>query len=128
MAALSMPGLYLSRPDDESGFSVPSPKIGPVVTQDAQASLADPTVRRAPDSDAEDEALRAADAAVAKAAKRAALDETRPICHFRAPGQWMNDLVGLIRNKNGVVHVFYQFNPFDYRCEQLATIGAQSCW
>src|SRR5438445_5714872 len=51
------------------------------------------------------------DAAVQSAVARAAADPSRPIYHFRAPAQWINDPNGPIQYK-GVYHVFYQHNPY----------------
>ncbi len=50
---------------------------------------------------------KAVEAAVPKAAE----DPTRPVCHFRPPAQWMNDICGAIYDK-GYYHIFYQLNPF----------------
>jgi len=38
-------------------------------------------------------------------------DPMRPVYHFRAPAQWMNDLNGPVYY-NGYYHIFYQFHPF----------------
>ena len=41
----------------------------------------------------------------------AAADPTRPVYHFHAPAQWMNDPNGFIQY-GGWYHMFYQFNPY----------------
>ncbi len=48
---------------------------------------------------------------VEKAIPRAASDPTRPVYHFHAPAQWMNDPNGPIYFQ-GYYHVFYQTNPY----------------
>jgi sucrose-6-phosphate hydrolase SacC (GH32 family) len=55
--------------------------------------------------------LEKADAAVRAAVPKAEADPTRPIYHFRAPAQWINDPNGPIQYK-GIYHVFYQHNPY----------------
>ncbi len=50
-------------------------------------------------------------AAVQAAVPQAAKDPFRPVCHFRPPAQWMNDICGAIYHK-GFYHIFYQYNPF----------------
>jgi beta-fructofuranosidase len=55
--------------------------------------------------------LEKADAAVRAAVPKAEADPTRPVYHFRAPAQWINDPNGPIQYK-GVYHVFYQHNPY----------------
>jgi beta-fructofuranosidase len=51
------------------------------------------------------------DSAVQSAVPKAQADPTRPVFHFRAPAQWINDPNGPIQYK-GVYHVFYQHNPY----------------
>ena len=41
----------------------------------------------------------------------ARMDPARPVCHFRAPAQWMNDPNGTLYH-DGWHHVFYQLHPF----------------
>ena len=50
-------------------------------------------------------------AAVRAAIPQASADPTRPVCHFRPPAQWMNDICGAIYH-NGYYHIFYQYDPF----------------
>ncbi len=50
-------------------------------------------------------------AAVERALVKAEHDPLRPTYHFRAPAQWMNDPNGTVF-RNGIVELFYQFNPF----------------
>ena len=47
---------------------------------------------------------------VQAAISKAQADPTRPVYHFLAPAQWMNDVNGPIFHK-GYYHVFYQLNP-----------------
>ncbi|EEF60767.1 Glycosyl hydrolase family 32 domain protein [Pedosphaera parvula Ellin514] len=42
---------------------------------------------------------------------RAEADPTRPIYHFHAPANWMNDPNGPLFH-HGYYHMFYQFNPY----------------
>lgn len=42
--------------------------------------------------------------------KRANEDPCRPLYHFSAPANWMNDPNGTIYHQ-GKYHLFYQFNP-----------------
>ncbi|MEW6403317.1 MAG: glycoside hydrolase family 32 protein [Chloroflexota bacterium] len=48
---------------------------------------------------------------IRSAEARASADPRRPVFHFHAPAQWMNDPNGTIYFQ-GYYHVFYQFNPF----------------
>ncbi len=57
------------------------------------------------------EAIARAMAGVSNAVLRASSDPARPLVHFRAPAQWMNDPNGLIQHR-GWFHVFYQHNPY----------------
>jgi beta-fructofuranosidase len=59
----------------------------------------------------EDPAIVRAMEAVRAAIPTATKDPTRPVCHFRPPAQWMNDICGALYHK-GFYHVFYQLNPF----------------
>lgn len=43
---------------------------------------------------------------------KAEQDPTRPLYHFRAPGQWMDDPNGIIFH-DGYYHLMYSCNPFD---------------
>ena len=43
--------------------------------------------------------------------RKTAGDTTRPVFHFRPPGQWMNDVCGAFFYR-GWHHVFFQFNPW----------------
>jgi levanase/fructan beta-fructosidase len=47
-------------------------------------------------------------------------NERRPIIHFTANTGWMNDPNGLIY-KNGIYHLYFQYNPFDTKWENM-------CW
>ncbi len=53
----------------------------------------------------------AAQAAVDAAAPRAAADPFKPLYHFSAPAQWINDPNGTAWFA-GYYHLFYQHNPF----------------
>src|ERR1044072_45025 len=55
-------------------------------------------------------AMASAREAVAKGKE----DPNRPLYHYRAPAQWMNDPNGPIYS-GGRDHVFYQFNPYGAR-------------
>ena len=57
-----------------------------------------------------DAAIREADAAIRAAVPVAAADPNRPLYHYRAPAQWMNDPNGPIFYK-GWYHLFYQSTP-----------------
>jgi len=50
-------------------------------------------------------------AAITQAIPTASADPNRPVYHFHAPAQWMNDPNGFIYY-DGWYHVFYQFNPY----------------
>lgn len=66
------------------------------------------------DTKAEDErtaALKAAMAAVIAAVPAAQQDSARPVYHFHAPAQWMNDINGPIYS-GGWYHIFYQHHPY----------------
>ena len=52
-----------------------------------------------------------AQASLEAAIPRADADPARPVYHFRAPAQWMNDPNGPVYHK-GYYHLFYQLNPF----------------
>lgn len=60
---------------------------------------------------ARDAALAKAEAAVQAAIPIASADPDRPLVHFHAPAQWMNDPNGPIFYK-GWYHLFYQLHPF----------------
>ncbi len=55
----------------------------------------------------------------------ASQDSARPVCHFTAPAQWMNDICAAIYH-DGYYHIFYQFNPFDDQCLNWSKVYA--CW
>jgi sucrose-6-phosphate hydrolase SacC (GH32 family) len=55
--------------------------------------------------------ISAAMSGVLKAIPVAAADPTRPVYHFHAPAQWMNDPNGFIYF-GGWYHIFYQSNPY----------------
>ena len=58
-----------------------------------------------------DAAIQKADAAIRAAASVATADPDRPLYHYHAPAQWMNDPNGPILYK-GWYHLFYQSHPF----------------
>ena len=60
------------------------------------------------------DAITDAMASVADAVPRAEADPTRPMFHFLAPANWMNDPNGPIFFRN-YYHMYYQFNPFGDR-------------
>lgn len=62
--------------------------------------------------------LQAADKAVAARGAEAKSDPARPMLHFAAPSQWMNDPNGPILF-GGWYHVFYQHNPFGEQWEHM---------
>lgn len=47
-------------------------------------------------------------------------DKHRPLFHFIAPANWMNDPHGLIEWQ-GELHLFYQYNPLGPRDHPLGT-------
>jgi beta-fructofuranosidase len=57
------------------------------------------------------DALARATASVDLAIPHAEADPTRPVYHFHAPAQWMNDPNGPIYYQ-GFYHMFYQLNPY----------------
>jgi len=57
------------------------------------------------------DAVTLAMTSLAEAVPRAAQDPARPIYHFLAPADWMNDPNGPIYFK-GYYHLYYQHNPF----------------
>ncbi|RYG26752.1 glycoside hydrolase family 32 protein [bacterium] len=65
-----------------------------------------------------DPALEKANAAVRAAIPAAAADPERPLFHYHAPAQWMNDPNGPIFYK-GWYHMFYQHNPYGDRWEHM---------
>lgn len=60
---------------------------------------------------AHNDALTSAVASVSEARARVNSDSTRPIYHFLAPANWMNDPNGPIFFK-GYYHMYYQHNPY----------------
>ena len=46
--------------------------------------------------------------------------QSRPLLHFAPRTGWMNDPNGLLY-KDGVYHLYFQYNPFDTRWENM-------CW
>ena len=71
------------------------------------------------------ETIAIADAAIRKAMPAAKRDPFRPVCHFRAPAQWMNDICGAFYHE-GYYHIFYQQSPFtDLPTDWGSLI---SCW
>ena len=58
-----------------------------------------------------DAEIAKADAAIRAAIPTAQADADRPVFHYHAPAQWMNDPNGPIRYK-GWYHMFYQSHPF----------------
>jgi beta-fructofuranosidase len=57
------------------------------------------------------DAVTAAMVGVTAAERRAAADPQRPIYHFMAPANWMNDPNGPIYHRR-YYHIYYQFNPY----------------
>ena len=57
------------------------------------------------------DAVTAAMVSVAAGERKSARDPQRPIYHFRAPGNWMNDPNGPLYH-GGYYHIYYQHNPF----------------
>ncbi|MBT7161978.1 MAG: glycoside hydrolase family 32 protein, partial [Victivallales bacterium] len=57
------------------------------------------------------ETIALAEEAIQAARPAAEADPFRPVCHFRPPAQWMNDICGALYHE-GYYHIFYQFNPF----------------
>jgi len=51
-------------------------------------------------------------------------DPYRPVFHFRAPAQWMNDICGALYHE-GYYHIFYQLNPFADMCDWA---DVSPCW
>ena len=62
------------------------------------------------------ETIALAEEAIQAARPAAEADPFRPVCHFRPPAQWMNDICGALYHE-GYYHIFYQFNPFADRCD-----------
>lgn len=54
--------------------------------------------------------VKTAEASIAAAAVIAETDESRPLFHFRAPSQWMDDPNGIIYH-DGMYHMMYSLNP-----------------
>lgn len=65
-----------------------------------------------------DAAIDKANAAIHAATPAAAADPDRPLFHFHAPAQWMNDPNGPIFYK-GWYHIFYQHNPYGDHWEHM---------
>lgn len=55
--------------------------------------------------------IKAAMASATAAVPAASSDPRRPVYHYHAPAQWMNDPNGPVYHR-GWYHVFYQFNPY----------------
>src|SRR3989339_376553 len=70
------------------------------------------------------ETIALAESAVRKATAAAERDPFRPVFHFRAPAQWMNDICGALFHE-GWYHIFYQCNPFADRCDWSCV---HACW
>ena len=46
--------------------------------------------------------------------------DTHPIIHFAAKSGWTNDPNGMVRDNNGVYHLYFQYNPFGIQWNNMS--------